>query len=116
MSASSPEVASLLGDSGASGGLQQDNVCHGAEDGDLAPTPRHERTWSSLDFARMWVSILVNPSGYILGAALLHLGLGWREERGSNPHLELGRRDSITVPALREKKTRKKKGFSAKVS
>jgi NCS1 family nucleobase:cation symporter-1 len=26
-----------------------------------------------------WVSILVNPSGYILGAALLHLGLGWQE-------------------------------------
>jgi NCS1 family nucleobase:cation symporter-1 len=75
MSASSPEVASLLGDSG---GLQE-KVRHDAEDGDLAPTPRHERIWTTLDFARMWVSILVNPSGYILGAALLHLGLGWRE-------------------------------------
>jgi NCS1 family nucleobase:cation symporter-1 len=38
-----------------------------------------ERHWSALDFARMWISILVNPSGYILGAALLHLGLGWKE-------------------------------------
>lgn len=27
----------------------------------------------------MWISILVNPSGYILGAALLHLGLGCGE-------------------------------------
>eukprot|EP01043_Picozoa_sp_COSAG02_P000478 COSAG02_NODE_9_length_59728_cov_36.104714_1_plen_251_part_10 len=47
--------------------------------GDLAPTMPSERHWSALDFARMWISILVNPSGYILGAALLHLGLGWKE-------------------------------------
>eukprot|EP01043_Picozoa_sp_COSAG02_P048492 COSAG02_NODE_4767_length_5003_cov_13.644168_3_plen_517_part_00 len=47
--------------------------------GDLAPTLPADRHWSALDFARMWISILANPSGYILGAALLHLGLGWKE-------------------------------------
>jgi NCS1 family nucleobase:cation symporter-1 len=52
--------------------------------GDLEPTQLDESNWWEwIDFARMWVSILVNPSGYILGAALLHLGLSWLQAVGA---------------------------------
>ena len=46
-------------------------------DNDLVPTPPHRRTWTASAYASLWVSILINPSGYILGASLLHLGLSW---------------------------------------
>lgn len=76
--ASSEQIALLGSDSrigiDGSSAVAEDHV-----EGDLAPTLPADRHWTELDFARMWVSILVNPSGYILGAALLHLGLGWKE-------------------------------------
>ena len=45
---------------------------------DLGVTPLAKRTWVWQDFARMWTSILVNPTGYILGASLpKSFGLDW---------------------------------------
>ena len=78
--ASISEQVSLLGSASRIGiGGDGSSSVPDHDEGDLAPTLPADRHWTELDFARMWVSILVNPSGYILGAALLHLGLGWKE-------------------------------------
>ncbi|MDX1384524.1 MAG: NCS1 family nucleobase:cation symporter-1 [Thermoanaerobaculia bacterium] len=46
---------------------------------DLAPTAPARRTWTTWNFAALWVSMSVCIPTYMLAASMVAAGLGWRE-------------------------------------
>lgn len=47
--------------------------------GSLAPIPPIGWSWTGWSYTAMWLSISIQPSGFILGASLLGMGLSWGE-------------------------------------
>jgi nucleobase:cation symporter-1, NCS1 family len=46
---------------------------------DLAPVPAERRTWSTYNFAALWVSMSVNILTYMLAAGLIQGGMNWKQ-------------------------------------
>src|SRR5215470_18636515 len=46
---------------------------------DLAPVPSERRTWSTYNYAALWVSMSVNTLTYILAANLVKVGMSWKQ-------------------------------------
>ena len=46
---------------------------------DLAPVPAAQRTWSTYNFAALWVSMSVNILTYMLAASLIQGGMNWKQ-------------------------------------
>ncbi|HEU4416524.1 MAG TPA: NCS1 family nucleobase:cation symporter-1 [Candidatus Angelobacter sp.] len=46
---------------------------------DLAPVPPERRTWSTYNYAALWVSMSVNTLTYILAANLIGKGMNWKQ-------------------------------------
>lgn len=45
----------------------------------LDPVPESEAVWTRWSYISLWLSITIQPSGFILGASLLGMGLSWSE-------------------------------------
>lgn len=46
---------------------------------DLAPVTAERRTWSTYNYAALWVSMSVNTLTYILAASLISKGMNWKQ-------------------------------------
>lgn len=46
---------------------------------DLAPVTAERRTWSTYNYAALWVSMSVNTLTYILAANLVGIGMSWKQ-------------------------------------
>src|SRR2546430_17490084 len=46
---------------------------------DLAPTTAAKRTWTTYNYAALWVSMSVNILTYMLAASLIQGGMNWRQ-------------------------------------
>jgi NCS1 family nucleobase:cation symporter-1 len=46
---------------------------------DLAPVTRERRTWSTYNYAALWISMSVNILTYILAASLIQGGMDWKQ-------------------------------------
>jgi NCS1 family nucleobase:cation symporter-1 len=46
---------------------------------DLAPVPRERRTWTTYNYAALWVSMSVNILTYMLAASLIQGGMNWKQ-------------------------------------
>src|SRR5690348_12165330 len=46
---------------------------------DLAPTTAGRRTWSTYNYAALWVSMSVNILTYMLAASLIQGGMNWKQ-------------------------------------
>jgi len=46
---------------------------------DLAPVPAERRTWSTYNYAALWVSMSVNTLTYILAASMVGNGMNWKQ-------------------------------------
>eukprot|EP00039_Didymoeca_costata_P009024 m.119666 g.119666 ORF g.119666 m.119666 type:complete len:516 (-) comp14326_c0_seq2:1682-3229(-) len=45
----------------------------------MAPSQPEDRVWTTWSFVSMWLSISIQPAGFVLGASLLDTGLSWAE-------------------------------------
>ena len=46
---------------------------------DLAPVPAERRSWTTYNYAALWVSMSVNILTYILAANLVRGGMNWKQ-------------------------------------
>src|SRR6516225_6254681 len=46
---------------------------------DLAPVPSERRTWTTYNYAALWVSMSVNILTYMLAASLIQGGMNWKQ-------------------------------------
>jgi NCS1 family nucleobase:cation symporter-1 len=46
---------------------------------DLAPVPAERRTWSTYNYAALWISMSVNILTYMLAASLIQGGMDWKQ-------------------------------------
>src|SRR5215467_15475206 len=46
---------------------------------DLAPVPPERRTWSTYNYAALWVSMSVNILTYMLAASFIQGGMNWSQ-------------------------------------
>src|SRR5262247_1729745 len=46
---------------------------------DLAPTGAQKRTWTTYNYAALWVSMSVNILTYMLAASLIQGGMNWKQ-------------------------------------
>src|SRR5579863_9498231 len=46
---------------------------------DLAPVSSERRTWSTYNYAALWVSMSVNILTYVLAASLIQGGMNWKQ-------------------------------------
>src|ERR1041385_8696586 len=46
---------------------------------DLAPDTRERRTWSTYNYAALWISMSVNILTYMLAASLIQGGMDWKQ-------------------------------------
>lgn len=58
-------------------GLPADVTASPLFNADLAPVPRHRRTWSTYNFAALWISMAHCIPTYLLAGGLISLGMNW---------------------------------------
>src|SRR5258707_3723613 len=46
---------------------------------DLAPIPASRRSWSTYNYAALWIAMSVNIPTYMLASAMIAGGMSWRE-------------------------------------
>jgi nucleobase:cation symporter-1, NCS1 family len=46
---------------------------------DLAPVPRERRTWSTYNYAALWISMSVNIPTYMLASGMIAGGMNWKQ-------------------------------------
>lgn len=46
---------------------------------DLAPIPRDRRTWSTYNYAALWIAMSVNIPTYMLASAMIAGGMNWKQ-------------------------------------
>lgn len=45
--------------------------------GDLAPLPIERRTWSTYNYAALWIGMSHNIPSYLLASGLIAIGMNW---------------------------------------
>ena len=54
---------------------------------DLAPTTAEQRTWSTYNFAALWVSMAHCIPTYMLASGLIGSGMSWRQALQRTPQV-----------------------------